>query len=364
MKTNSARFVRRVGVVAIALAGIASLPPASSAGPAVAAPALAAPGAHGVLTHPTATDPVWTQTSDAHFGAGLRTALAIAGVGDAAALQLERATLTARRPLALLNVSPDDLTAAPVPIELNGVTFDFAQARSDGADLRVLDADGTTLLPFWIESWNAATEQARLWVRLPALAAGASRTLYLAYGAATAGPGGGFDGTFAKNTVDDGLLARYALDDGYGATVADRATGTHPGTLVNGPVWQLADGGRWGRRADVGFATGSHLQFDGTNDYVEIPVHADFAIDQLTVAAWIQPNASTAAGYRPILAKQNLPTDGTQDFVFMTNDSNGDVAYQVAVNYPEAAAVGDITGDLADAIATVGTQPAPTAPGP
>jgi len=282
------------------------------------------PGLHGVLSHPTVADPVWTQTSDAHFSAGVLDGVVVSGSGDAATVLLARASLTARWSVTLVNPTAEDLTDAPVPVELTGAVFDFAQAQEDGDDLRVLDSDGTTLLPFWIETWDAVGAQARLWVRIPALTAGVPRLLYLAAGDAAAGPGGSFDHTFGKDLLSDGLLARYGLDEGYGPYTADGSGAAHHGTLVNGPIWSTSDGGRWGTRSDVAFGTGAYLAFDGSNDYVEIPASNAFDIDQVTIAAWIQPTSVPTSTYKPILAKQNLVTDSAHDFVFMARDNSGD----------------------------------------
>ena len=41
--------------------------------------------------------------------------------------------------------------------------------------------DGTTLIPFWIESWNASTRTASIWINVPTIPS-AGTTLYLYYG--------------------------------------------------------------------------------------------------------------------------------------------------------------------------------------
>jgi hypothetical protein len=62
-----------------------------------------------------------------------------------------------------------------------GNTFDFTRVRSDAADLRFTDADGITPIPFWIENWNAASQTASLWVRVPSIPS-AGTTIYFYYG--------------------------------------------------------------------------------------------------------------------------------------------------------------------------------------
>lgn len=53
---------------------------------------------------------------------------------------------------------------------------------ADGRDLRILDSDDSTQLDYWIDSWDASTGTAKVWVRFPTLSAGAVRTIYLYYG--------------------------------------------------------------------------------------------------------------------------------------------------------------------------------------
>lgn len=67
-----------------------------------------------------------------------------------------------------------------VDIKLDG-SFDFTKAAGDGHDLRVTAADGTTPIPFWIETWNPAESTASIWVKVPSIPV-AGTTVYLYYG--------------------------------------------------------------------------------------------------------------------------------------------------------------------------------------
>lgn len=51
-----------------------------------------------------------------------------------------------------------------------------------GDDLRVVDTDGSTELDFFIESWDAGAQTARVWVLFPSLTGSANRDIYLYYG--------------------------------------------------------------------------------------------------------------------------------------------------------------------------------------
>ncbi len=68
----------------------------------------------------------------------------------------------------------------PVLVRLNGETFDFRQARPDGADLR-FSADGRPLA-YQIEQWDAAAGEAAVWVRIPQIRGNARQELALHWG--------------------------------------------------------------------------------------------------------------------------------------------------------------------------------------
>ena len=53
----------------------------------------------------------------------------------------------------------------PMLIRLTSSTFDFSQARSDGADIRFFKNDNTPL-PFEIERWDPNSGRAEIWVKL------------------------------------------------------------------------------------------------------------------------------------------------------------------------------------------------------
>jgi len=85
-----------------------------------------------------------------------------------------------RRPIVLTNQCGTPLTDYQILISLDN-SFDFANANSDGSDIRVTDADGTTLIPFWIENWDPGNQQAEIWIKTSNIPAGGS-TAYLYYG--------------------------------------------------------------------------------------------------------------------------------------------------------------------------------------
>ena len=52
-------------------------------------------------------------------------------------------------------------------MSLNPGNIDFDKIMLDGADIRFLDADGTTELAYEIEAWDDGAETATVWVKVP-----------------------------------------------------------------------------------------------------------------------------------------------------------------------------------------------------
>jgi hypothetical protein len=89
-------------------------------------------------------------------------------------------TLAYRRAVTLTNSGPV-LTNYQVKINLSSSNMNFANAQSNGGDVRFLGGDGLTNLPYWIENWNSSSQNAILWVNVPSIPNGTS-TIYLVYG--------------------------------------------------------------------------------------------------------------------------------------------------------------------------------------
>jgi hypothetical protein len=84
-------------------------------------------------------------------------------------------------------------------------------------------------------------------------------------------------------SFDSALVAHWKFDETAGTTAAD-ATGNAPGTLANGPVWRQGQGVSLGA-----------LEFDGSNDIVNVGSVAALSQGNFTVAAWFRPDVSKIA---------------------------------------------------------------------
>jgi hypothetical protein len=133
-----------------------------------------------------------------------------------------------RRPVTITNPCSTAQTDYQAQITLDS-SFDFNNALSDASDLLVTASDGTTLIPFWGESWDSVGQDASIWVSVPSLPiTGTSVMLY--YGNADpiidsppigpwtkavnnpivpiGGPAGG-NQLLAENIVYDSVTGRY-----------------------------------------------------------------------------------------------------------------------------------------------------------
>jgi len=125
----------------------------------------------------------------------------------------------------------NNLTDYQVKVTLNSTNFDFSKAKSDGADIRFTDDDGTTLLNHWIEKWDTSGEEAILWVKVPSIPASSNKTIYLYYGNPDASSTSDGDDTFIF--FDD--FESYAENsniDGQGGWTTKRVGGSGHAKVV------------------------------------------------------------------------------------------------------------------------------------
>ena len=71
---------------------------------------------------------------------------------------------------------------AAVLVRLSEGRFNFAAAREDGSDLRFIAADGKTVLPHEVETYDGLLNEAFVWLRIGDLKPGGQETIYLYYG--------------------------------------------------------------------------------------------------------------------------------------------------------------------------------------
>jgi hypothetical protein len=72
------------------------------------------------------------------------------------------------------------LTDYQVSMQMSGGNFP-TNARSDGADIRFTDANGTEL-GYWIENWDYSGRNAKIWVKVPRIPANGESKIVMYYG--------------------------------------------------------------------------------------------------------------------------------------------------------------------------------------
>ncbi len=186
-----------------------------------------------------------------------------------------------------INVS-EPLGRTVVLVRLHTGNFTFADALENGADLRVVDSDDKTPLPFHIELYDPQTGIATLWVSLPTLNGGEKKQLWLYFGNKNAPVGQDVPGTF-----DPDHMAVYHFETAAGTPLKDSSANGNNG--ANGPS-AVNDGaviGRGGRFVGQGGVT--------------VPPSASLALpagSPFTLSTWVKPGAP--AGEQAIVASGPL----------------------------------------------------------
>jgi len=175
---------------------------------------------------------------------------------------------------------PDATGAVPVLVRLHEGNFQFSLAKEDGSDLRFVADDDKTLLPYHIERYDPLLNEAFVWVKSPALKAGAKTSFWLYYGN-TGNKAVKVEDT--KGTYDNNTALVYHFSErgqpAYDYTISGNTSG-NIGTPAEGSM------------------IGGGLRLDGKGDLVikPSPSLAWTAGADMTWSAWIkstavQPNA-------------------------------------------------------------------------
>jgi len=168
---------------------------------------------------------------------------------------------------------PAALGEVLVPIRLHSGNFDFAAAKVDGSDLRVIAADDKTALPFEVERYDGVNELALIWVKLPQLPAGSDKNMVHVY---AGNPNANAEGRAAVFAGGYAAALHFAEADG----VAVDAAG---GLKSTAPVLRETNG-----------LLGGSARLDGSAPIAlaAAPALRTVAGGALTLALWIKPEAS------------------------------------------------------------------------
>jgi len=172
----------------------------------------------------------------------------------------------------------EDLTDFPVLVKLTSSNFDFSKAKSDGADIRFLASDDTTLLSYERERHDATNQEAEYWVRIPSVSSSADTVFYIYYGNPSA-----TDGADPTNVWDANYKGVWHLKETGTDTRVDSTSNANNGTPYNGV-------------AEVEGKVDGAQSFDGSDDYIYRATFSGTPQSYMTIEAWIK-TASTAGEY-------------------------------------------------------------------
>jgi hypothetical protein len=185
-----------------------------------------------------------------------------------------------------------DVLNFPVLVRLTDSSFNFAETKSAGEDVRFTKSDGTPL-PYEIETWDPAGGSAAIWVRVDTVFGNngtQSITMFWGNSSAT-----GQSNAAAVFDTASGFRGVWHLADRT-ALAVDATVNNYSGTYTgNLPNWKPG-------------AIGDAQSLDGSGDYADMGSVLDMGSNNFTVSAWIRRgNASTV---QAIAGKSNggVPT--------------------------------------------------------
>jgi biopolymer transport protein ExbB len=179
-----------------------------------------------------------------------------------------------------------------VPVRLHSGNFDFAAAKPDGSDLRVIAADDKTPLPFEVERFDGVNELALLWVHLDQVLPGTDKNVIHVYaGNPAANPEGRAQVFASKHAV----VLHFSEQDGPAVDDAGSLKST-------APVLRETNG-----------LLAASARLDATP--IALPADARLRVaagGTLTLALWIKPEAATAPATLAALGPVKLLRRGDQ----------------------------------------------------
>lgn len=212
-------------------------------------------------------------------GALIATALALTGCGGDETWWNEEWTLKRE-----VTVDPsaaggaEGIDGSRVLLRLSDANYDFGAGKDDGTDIRVLAADNSTELPFFIEKFDPLLNEAHVWVKPEELKGKTSFTLYHGNNGPKAVKADDSRATFDADTV----LA-WSFND----------KGTAPGdSTANGnngnETYAVAESGLIGSAANLTPTTSISITQSPTLQWL--------AGGSMTWSAWIKPGPAPGGG--------------------------------------------------------------------
>ncbi|MHC5112641.1 MAG: DUF2341 domain-containing protein, partial [Planctomycetota bacterium] len=180
----------------------------------------------------------------------------------------------------------ENLTDFAVLVTLNTTNLPGLDLSATvGADVRFVDADGTEL-KYEVESWNAATDTASVWVKVPQIDANSTDDfIWVYYDYDTANLGAA---TYDQNAADEAavwnteFVGLWHLNEGTGVNAVDSTANANIATQVSAPVTSSGQVG-----GALTFAAGDQLNIAAVPE-LDLSTYTDW-----TISAWVNPSDYT-----------------------------------------------------------------------
>ena len=214
-----------------------------------------------------------------------------------------------------------NLSNFPVLVHLTSSNFNFGYAKSNGGDLRFIDADNTTVLNYEIEKWTSS--EAWVWVKILSLTGNSSSGYVWMY---YDNPGAA-DGWNSQGVWD----ANYLMVQHLKETTIDGTTGQIKDSTQNG---NNGTSHGMSSSAQVAGKINGSFSFAGNGDYVSVPDSNAWAFGNFTLSVWVNANSWSGSSWtRAFIGQDGGPGETNKWFfsyngatTFMVNtagDNNG-----------------------------------------
>ena len=170
----------------------------------------------------------------------------------------------------------ENLSDFPVLVVLNSGRVNYANTQNSGQDIRFIDANGTTILPYEIEKWNESGSS-YIWVKVPRVDASSSTDSIWMY--------------WGNTGISEGQNKVNVWDANYSVTLHMNETG---GTTVYDSK-NVNNGAATGGITTTTGKVSSGLSFNGSSQYIDWGSITGISTgNQIhTIEAWINPINST-----------------------------------------------------------------------
>ncbi len=184
-------------------------------------------------------------------------------------------------------------TNFPVYVNLDDLPDSFfASVKADGGDIRVTNSDGETELPREVVEISTGSKTGELWFKADTLPSTSNSDWYLYYGNSSASEPS-TSATYGRNNVwTNGFVGVWHLNSNSG-TMPNSTSTSADGTSYGGIASRVA--------GKAGYA----LDFDGSNDYIDLGDNASLeGFSSMTESFWM--NADSLSGYGVPFGKESI----------------------------------------------------------